>query len=155
MKSVFYFIILSFIAIGCVSCAKPLSEEDRVKAVIEDFAASAADKDIKRFLSHVSKGYRDDNGVDYNGVKGILLAQFLRAEKVSVLVSGVKVEVKGETALADVKAVLISGREVKTIGGSLPDDAAGYRFSIVFKKEDNEWKAVTAKWDNVGASALF
>ena len=142
-------------AIGFSSCVKPLSEEERVKAVVEDFAASAQEKDIKRFLSHVSKSYRDDNGVDYNGVKGIVLAQFLRVEKVSILVRAVKVEVKGETALADVKAVLISGREAKTIGGALPDDAAGYRFSIVFKKEDNEWKAITAKWDNVGASALF
>lgn len=155
MKRVFCFIILSFMAIGFSSCVKPLSEEERVKAVVEDFAASAQEKDIKRFLSHVSKSYRDDNGVDYNGVKGIVLAQFLRVEKVSILVRAVKVEVKGETALADVKAVLISGREAKTIGGALPDDAAGYRFSIVFKKEDNEWKAITAKWDNVGASALF
>ena len=146
--------ILSFIAVGFLSCSKPLSEEERVKSVIEDFAASASDKDIKRFLSHVAKSFSADE-VDYNGVKGILLAQFLRAEKVSVLVRGVTVEVKGETALADVKAVLISGREVKTIGDVLPEDAAGYRFSIVFKKEDNEWKAVTAKWDNVGASALF
>lgn len=155
MKSVLCLIILSFIAIGFVFCAKPLSEEERVKAVIEDFATSARDKDIKRFLSHVSKSFSSDNGVDYNGVKGILLAQFLRAEKVSIFVRSVKVEVKGETALTDVKAVLISGREAKTIGDVLPNDAAGYRFSIVFKKEDNEWKAVTAKWDNVGASALF
>ena len=155
MKRAVCFIILSFIAIGFTSCSKPLSEDERVKSVIEDFAASAGDKDIKRFLSHVSKSFSGDNGADYNGVKGILLAQFLRAEKVSVFVRGVKVEVKGETALADVKAVLISGREAKTIGDVLPNDAAGYRFSIIFKKEDNEWKAITAKWDNVGASALF
>ena len=155
MKRIFYLVILSFIAVGLSSCSKPLSEEERVRAVVEDFAASGRDKDIKRFLSHVSKSYRDDNGVDYNGVKGILLSQFMRAEKVSIVVRGVTVEVKGETALADVKAVLISGREVKAIGGTLPEDAAGYRFSIIFKKEDNEWKAVTAKWDNVGASALF
>ena len=154
MKRVFCLTILMFIAVGVLSCSKPLSEEERVKSVVEDFAASARDKDIKRFLSCVSKSFSADE-VDYNGVKGILLAQFLRAEKVSVLVRGVTVEVKGETALADVKAVLISGREVKTIGDVLPEDAAGYRFSIVFKKEDNEWKAVTAKWDNVGASALF
>jgi len=154
MKRVFCLTILMFIAVGVLSCSKPLSEEERVKSVIEDFAASARDKDIKRFLSRVSKSFSADE-VDYNGVKGILLAQFLRAEKVSVLVRSVKVEVKGETALADVKAVLISGREVKTIGDVLPDDAAGYRFSIVFKKEDNEWKAVTARWENVGAAVLF
>ena len=154
MKRVFYFMILIFMAAGFLSCSKPLSEEERVKSVIEDFAASASDKDIKRFLSHVSESFSADE-VDYNGVKGILLAQFLRAEKVSVVVRGVTVEVKGETALADVKAVLISGREVKTIGDVLPDDAAGYRFSIVFKKEDNEWKAVTARWENVGAAVLF
>ena len=55
MKRAVCFIILSFIAIGFTSCSKPLSEDERVKSVIEDFAASAGDKDIKRFLSHVSK----------------------------------------------------------------------------------------------------
>ena len=42
----------------------------------------------------MSKSFSNGDGVDYNGVKGILLAQFLRAEKVSVLVRDVKVEVK-------------------------------------------------------------
>ena len=41
MKRVLCLIILSFIAIGFISCSKPLSEEEQVKSVIEDFAASA------------------------------------------------------------------------------------------------------------------
>jgi ketosteroid isomerase-like protein len=137
------------------ACSKGVTEEDRVKRVVKDVEKAAESKDVKGFMRHVSKDYNDDRGNDYDGVKGILFYQFLRAEKVSVFVRGVEVEVRGDRALVNTKVVMVRGKEIEKIEDIIPEDAAGYRFSVVFRNEDGDWKALSARWDNVGVIGLL
>jgi ketosteroid isomerase-like protein len=137
------------------ACSKGVTEEDRVRQVVADVAEAAEKKDLKGVMRHVSKDYNDDKGNDYDGAKGIVFYQFLRSPKVSVFVRGVEVEVKEDRALVNTKVVLARGKEVKKIEDIIPEDAAGYRFSVVFRKEDGDWKALSAKWDNVGIFGLL
>jgi ketosteroid isomerase-like protein len=137
------------------ACSKGVTEEDRVRQVVADVAEAAEKKDLKGIMRHVSKDYNDDKGNDYDGAKGIVFYQFLRSPKVSVFVRGVEVEVKEDRALVNTKVVLARGKEVKKIEDIIPEDAAGYRFSVVFRKEDGDWKALSAMWDNVGIFGLL
>jgi ketosteroid isomerase-like protein len=137
------------------ACSKGVTEEDMVRQVVADVAEAAEKKDLKGIMRHVSKDYNDDKGNDYDGAKGIVFYQFLRSPKVSVFVRGVEVEVKEDRALVNTKVVLARGKEVKKIEDIIPEDAAGYRFSVVFRKEDGDWKALSAMWDNVGIFGLL
>jgi ketosteroid isomerase-like protein len=137
------------------ACSKGVTEEDKVRQVVASVAEAAEKKDLKGVMRHVSKDYNDDKGNDYDGAKGIVFYQFLRSPKVSVFVRGVDVEVKEDRALVNTKIVLARGKEVKKIEDIIPEDAAGYRFSVVFRKEDGDWKALSARWDNVGIFGLL
>jgi hypothetical protein len=106
-------------------------------------------------MRHVSRDYNDDKGNDYDGAKGIVFLQFMKSGKLRVFLRKVDVEVKGERALVDTKVVLVRGMDVKRFEDLLPEDTAGYRFSVVFAREGGEWKALSAKWDNVGLVGLL
>ncbi|MBI5561152.1 MAG: hypothetical protein HY883_07775 [Deltaproteobacteria bacterium] len=136
-------------------CSKPKTDEALLRAIVENVASSAREKDVKGVIKHISKDYNDDKGNDYDSAKGILIYEFLRSEKVSVFVMGVTVEVKEERALVNARVVLVRGKEVKSIKDVIPEDASGFKFSIVFRKEDGQWKALSAKWDDTGLLGLL
>lgn len=137
------------------ACSEELTEEDRLRLVVDEIAASARAMDVKGIMGHVSGDYNDDKGFDYDGLKRLLLREFFRTNKVGVFVRGVDVEVKGDSALVDTRVLLVRGRAVERLEDVVPDEANGFRFSVVFRKEDGEWKALSAKWDRVGVLGLL
>lgn len=148
------FIVLSLL-IFLWACSEELTEEDRLRLVVDEIAASARAKDVKAMMEHVSRDYNDDKGFDYDGVKGVLFYEFFRTKKVGVFVRGVDVEVKGDSALVNTKVLLVRGKAVEKLEDVIPEEANGFRFSVVFRKEEGEWKALSANWDRVGVLGLL
>lgn len=148
--------IVLIIAIFLISfCTKPISEEDRLKQIVNEVAEAGQKKDIDAIRKHISKSYRDQDGNDYDGVRRLLLYHFIRAETVSVFVRSTDVEVKGDTALVKANMILVRGKDIKSIKDIIPESAAGYRFEMIFKKEGRDWKAVSGTWQDVGAAGLL
>lgn len=137
------------------ACAKEISEEDKIKAIVNEAAEASQKKDIAGIRKHVSKTYRDQEGNDYDGIKGILIYHFLRDETISVFVRSVDVEIKGDTAVVRANVIFVRGKEIKSISDIIPESASGYRFEVVFKKEEADWKAVSGQWQNVGMAGLL
>jgi len=105
----FVVILLFFLALS--ACAKPISEEVQLKAIVNEVAEAAQKKDIDRIRKHISKSYRDQEGNDYDGVRRVLLYHFIRAETVSVFVRSTDVEIKGDTALVKANVILVRQRD--------------------------------------------
>ena len=143
-----FFFILS-------SCTKPISEGDKLKAIVNEVAEAAQNKDIDEIRKHISKSYRDQEGNDYDGVRKILLYHFIRAEAISAFVRSTDVEIKGDTALVKANVLLVRGKEIKSIKDIIPESAAGYSFEMIFKKEGKDWKVVSGAWQDVGAAGLL
>lgn len=132
------------------ACKKPVSEEDRVKAVINETADLAKAKDIKGILEHVSKDYKDPEGNDRNALKGVLFVYFQGYEKVGLFVRDIQVKVYGDEAEAQVKAILTGGEDPDTIGDMVPASAGGYLIDIKFVREDGGWMVIRATWTDIG-----
>ncbi len=156
IKRFIVFILVAATVSFMVGCKKPPADEVVIREIIDEAAVAAEEKDVKNFIRHVSEDYADDYGNDRDGIKRFVLYELLRRGVISVFVRGVDIEVKDARAFADVKAVMVRGERVKSIKDILPENAAGYRFNIVFEKEDDgEWRAVTAEWQNVGLAAII
>ncbi len=136
-------------------CANGVSEEDRLKKIVNEVAEAGQKKDIDGVRKYISKSYRDQEGNDYDAVRRLLLYHFIRAETVSIFVRSVDAEVKGDTALVKANVILVRGKEVKSIKDIIPESAAGYRFEMIFKKENKGWKVVSGTWQDVGAAGLL
>jgi hypothetical protein len=91
------------------ACKKPVSEEERIKTMINETAELARQKDIKGILEHISKDYKDPEGNDRNALKGILFVYFKEYEKVGLFVRDIQVTVNGNEAEAQIKVILTGG----------------------------------------------
>lgn len=148
------FAVLSLLA-ALPSCARRASEEELVKETLAKVARAAEEKDMAGVMRAISRKYADDSGNDYNAVKGIVFYEVMKPGRVRIFIRKDDVEVKQGTALAQVRAIITSGGAAEGIKDIVPENADGFLFSIVLKKEDGAWKAVSARWESIGASGLL
>lgn len=146
-------ILLIITTFGCGG--EELTDEDRIKALIESVAASASEKDVKGVMQYFSKDYRDDRGHEYINVKGLIFSQLIKKGSLRVFTRGTTIQVDGGDALASVNVILSRGAEVESIADVIPSQSGGYRFKLVLKKVEGDWLIASADWTDIGAAALL
>jgi hypothetical protein len=143
------------LALLAVACSKKQGDEELIRQVIAEAAASAGEKDVSGVIKQLSKDYHDDRGLDYRAVKGVILGELIKPGGVKVFVTAVSVELKPPRAIAVAKAVLVRGKDVKSVKDIIPDDADAYKFTLLLKKEDNGWKVFNSSWESVSVAGLL
>jgi hypothetical protein len=126
------------------------SEQDKVRKVIKEVQRAAEEKDIRTILGHLSRTYRDPQGYDYNGIKGLLLAYFFRHQKISVYLTNLDVTADVVSARATFQAVLSASDKTGSATDVLPEALGIYAINVVFSKEPKEWRVVSATWERLG-----
>jgi ketosteroid isomerase-like protein len=155
MKKSKVVILLLLALLAFSACSKKMGPEERVREVVRKTADMVRAKDLKGFMRLVSKDYNDDAGNDYKGVKGIVFYQFMRPGALRVFLRDVEVEVRGELATVDTRAFLVRSKDKDSIVDIIPEDAEGFRFSVVMRLEDGQWRALSANWEAVGMLGLL
>lgn len=137
------------------SSRAPPSDEEVIRALLDDAARAAAEKRVSDAVAAVSERFRG-RGLDRQGVKQLVAFHVLRGEWVSVSVSGAQVAVEGDAARANVDAVLARGSGAgKPLASLLPGEASAHRFSLALAREEDGWRIVAGDWRPVGlADAL-
>jgi len=130
------------------------SEQDKIKKIITTVQKAAGEKDIKKILSSLSKTYSDPQGNNYETIKGLLIAYFYQYPKISVYIPNLDVSVEGASAKAEFQAVLTGAGTNASVPGILPDTLGVYAFEVLLKKEADDWKVVSAKWERVGDKSV-
>lgn len=137
---------------GCLLAVIPgchrESEQDKVRKVITGIQKAAEEKDVKEILTSLSRTYRDPQGNDFDSIKGLLLGYFFRHQKVHVYIPDIVISVEGDAAKAEFQAVLTGNPS--GAAGIMPESLGVYAFEVSFKKEEKDWKVVTASWKRVG-----
>jgi len=135
------------------ACTKE-TEEDKIKKVVTSVQQAAEEKKISAVLEHISKTYRDPQGNDYNGIKGLLAFYFFRHQKVTVYMPNIEIVVTGSTAKAAFQAILTGRGTGEAAGGILPESLGAYNFEVLLNKDDGKWKVTSAKWERAGEGAV-
>ncbi len=145
--------LLPAILLLFTACHKD-TEEDRVRKVVGSVQQATEEKKILSVLEHVSKSYRDPQGNDYDGVKGLLAFYFFQHQKVRVFIPSIDVAVTGPTARATFQSILTgAGSGEGSTLSSLPEALGAYNFEVQFRTEEGRWKVTSAKWERVGEGA--
>jgi len=124
------------------------TEQDKVRKVITGVEEAANEKDIKKIIAGLSKTYQDPQGFDYNSIKGLLLGYFFRHQKVRAYIPDMSITVDGISAKAEFQAVLTGDRAGSA--AILPESLGVYAFEVLFRKEENAWKVISARWNRAG-----
>jgi hypothetical protein len=149
MSTVRIIILCILTATFLLSCHKT-TEEDRVGKVLAEVQKAAEEKQIRTILGHLSKTYRDPQGRDYEGIKGLLAYYFFRHQKVSVYLADLAVTVQNSSAHAAFQAVLTGRGPEASAVNVLPEALGVYAFDVTFTKEEGEWMVISAAWTRIG-----
>jgi hypothetical protein len=139
-------------AAGCLFAFVPgchqETEQDKVKKVITSVEKAAEERDVKEIITSLSRTYRDSQGNDYDSIKGFILGYFFRYQKVHVYIPDIVISVEGASAKAEFQAVLTGSPSGSAT--MVPESLGMYAFEVSLRKEEKEWKVVSASWNRVG-----
>ncbi len=142
--------ILVLLSVALSGCHKD-TDQEKIAKMLHLIQAEAEDKNAGALLKHVSKNYRDPRGNDYEAVKGLLLFYFFRHQRISIITTGLEIEIQGASARARFEAIL-SGRSGSN-GAILPEALDAYRFAVSLTNEGGEWEVTSAQWSQFGADS--
>ncbi len=151
-RPVFLWTCLLILSVYHLSCSRT-TDEDRIRDEIRKIEKSVEDKKIAQTLKYISRGYRDPQGYDYDGIKGLLLMYFYRHQRISVYITGLEISSTGDSAVATFEAVLSGAKDIQSPSDILPEAMGIYGFEVGFKKEEGVWKITSAKWERRALSA--
>jgi hypothetical protein len=149
MRTIIPLAILCLALFSFLGCHKE-TEQDKVKKVITNIQKAAEEKDINKITNGISKNYNDPQGNNYGGIKGLVIAYFYQYPKISIYITRLDVSVKDTSARAIFQAVLTSRGAAESAPKVLPESLGVYEFDVLFRKEPDEWKVVSAAWERVG-----
>lgn len=145
------YVLVALVAVAAVLVAwrllrAPPSDEEAIRALFEGAAQAASERRVSDAVEPVSERFRG-HGLDRRGVKQLVAFHVLRGEWVSVSIAGVRIAVEGDSARANVDAVLARGSGGgKSLASLLPGEASAHRFSCRLEREDDGWRIVEAAW---------
>ncbi len=146
MRRVVTIFLVFVVVLAVIGCSKE-TEQDKVKKVITEIQAAGEVKDVSKIMKHLSKNYSDPQGFNYEGIKGLLLGYFFRYPKISAYISNLTISVENSSARAEFQAVLTSGEKTGSITDVIPNSLGVWDFDVTLKKESDEWKVTSAKWE--------
>lgn len=149
MKHTLTIALLIVVTAALPACHRD-TEEERVKKVISAVQTAAEEKNVKTIMSHVSKTYSDPQGFNYDEIRGLLTAYFLRHPKIAVYTDNLDISLEEPTARVAFRTLLTGGKKTGSITDMLPQSLGMYEFDVSLKKESNAWKVTSAQWTKVG-----
>jgi len=144
--TIFVIFVIIIIAHGC----HKETEQNKVKKVITDIQTAAEEKDLKKVINNIAKTYNDPQGYNYETIKGLLIGYFLQYPKISAYITNLEISVENTSAKAAFQVVLTSGNKTGSASDVIPRSLGMYDFTVSLKKESNDWKVASAKWEQVG-----
>lgn len=141
-----------------VSCRGFGTEEEHLRKIVTEAVQAAEAKHVARFMRHVAPSYTDDYGNDYESVRAILFAEFMKPGAIKVFVTKLDIEVSGMVARVEAKAVIVRGADlsaIKSVRDVIPDEADAFEISLIFTNDGSKWRVVGGNWQPVGLAGLL
>jgi len=127
------------------ACRHPPTDEEQVRALLDDAARAVEEKRIGDAVRDVSERFHGE-GLDRREVKQLVAAHVLRGTWVSATIAGAKVDVRGDLARAACDVVLSRSGKGTPLAQLLPEQASVHRFLLDLAREGGKWKVVGARW---------
>lgn len=144
-------LIVGFIALVAVIWLFWDSPERAIRAVLREGEAAIEAKDMAAAMSHVSRQYLDENGLNYLALRRLLSWTFNRFKQLDVRLYDVTIDVNGDRATARTTLHVLAPEGDASrylIGASgLPE-----LVTVTLVKEPLAWKVVSV--NGIGVSQL-
>jgi len=140
-------ILFLLAALALFAACKRTPDEVQIRNAIDTMVRAVETRDNRAFLAHVSEGYRDHEGRDRNGLRQMLLANFMQNQNIRIFVTGTTVTLRDGRAEVQLNAQLTSGEQL------VADRRFGsYRVRSLWQRQDGDWRLYHAEWEPLPAA---
>lgn len=129
------------------------SPERAIRALLNDGEAAVEAEDLTRTMSHVSRQYLDENGLNYLAVRRVVGLAFNRFTGLDVRLHDVRIDVQGDRAVARGQLLVVvveQGENASLIG----EPGAPEFVTINLAKERLAWKVISVNGIDVSRFGL-
>lgn len=124
-----------------IGCSRP-ADEQALRDTLAAMHDAAEQRNAADLIEHVADNFAGPRGLDRDGLRRLLVVQFMRNRAVSVTPGPVSTRIEGQRAEAEFTAALAGFQE-----GLLPARADGYRIVTGWRIEDGRWMLERASWE--------
>ncbi len=137
-------LLITTLLSGC-SNGDELSDEDRVRRTLNELETAAESRSLSGMADHISESYKDYEGNDYKRIKQFLQLELIKNQSINIFSDIRELEVIGDSATIEL-SLAMAGRGVDLSSQESRLRANTYRFSVLMKREENEWKIRSVSW---------
>jgi len=117
-----------------VACGARTSDEEQVRALVDDMEKAAEERDTSDVVEHVADDYEDGNGFDKSRLRDFLRAWFLTHSSVELIVSIESLEFPADGV----------AQAVITVTNVTITDPDRVRLRVEFRRKGEEWRVSRA-----------
>lgn len=134
--------MLALLALGgLAACSRP-ADEQALREALSAMHAAAEARDASAVIEHVADNFAGPRGLDRDGLRRLMVVQFMRNRAVGVTLGPLSTRIEGPRAEAEFTVLLTGFQE-----GLLPSRADGYRVVTGWRVEEGRWLLERASWD--------
>lgn len=134
-------VVLLAVLCGLSACTRP-ADEQRLRDTLVALQDAAERRSSDDFMAAVSDNFAGPSGLDRDGLRRLLMVQFLRNQSIGASIAGLELKVENGLAEANFR-VLVTGGD----GGWIPRRADGYRVSTGWRADGEDWLLERASWE--------
>ena len=128
------------LALALAACARSVPE-DAIRERIDEMHAAVEARDASAFLDGVSADFSGGDGVyDRRGLRGLLVANLLGSERISLVLGPPEITLHGENRATVRLSAIVGG------GRFLPERVETLSIESGWRFEEGEWRCYTARW---------
>ena len=127
-------------ALLLAGCSRDPSEQ-ALRDTIEALETAGEERQVGDFMDHVAEDFAGNSAeYDRTGLQNLLRMVALQHQRISVVTSGMQIEMHGDRALVRMRILVTGGGGLIPDSGQLFDTESGWRFV------DGEWQLGSASW---------
>lgn len=127
------------------ACSRNPSE-DALRETLEAMEIAGEERAVGDFMDHVAEDFVGNSSeYDRVGLDRLLRAVALRHQSISVVRSGLQIEMHGDRAVVRMKILVTGGA-----GGLVPETGQLFDTESAWRHVDGEWELGSASWKPAG-----
>lgn len=129
-----------FAVLMLTGCARDPSEQ-ALRDTIEALETAGEERQVGDFMDHVAEDFVG-NSAEYDrpGLQNLLRMVALQHQRISVVKSGMEIEMHGDRALVRMRILVTGG------GGLIPDSGQLFNTESGWRFVDGQWQLGSASW---------
>lgn len=137
-------LVFCLLTLPALSCTMETGPEDAIRANIDAIQQAVEDKDTGEVLDFVTEQFLGNGRIDKRGLRGLMLAYYLRHKKINVVVTRMDIEVNPY----DPYSAKMQGTVVLTgTDHLLPENGRLVNVSGEWQKYGDDWQLARLDWE--------